>query len=304
MAGPPVFVSATEPRVAVVVVTRNRISDLLTTLGHLEALPERPKIVVVDNASSDGTARAVRQRHPDVEVVPLGENLGGAGRNVGVSRVDAPYVAFSDDDSWWAPGSLTRAADILDRHPRLALLAGRIMVGPQEKEDPICAEMATGPLPAESDMPGPPVLGFLACAAVARRSAYLEAGGFDPRLLIGGEEELLAADLAAAGWGLAYVGEVVAHHHPSSVRDGSERKRSGIRNDLWFTWLRRPLPTAVRHTLPVARAALRDADVRAGLITALKALPWVLRRRRVLPRHVENDLRALDRERGVRALTG
>lgn len=289
---------------AVVVVTRNRVSDLLTALGYLEALPERPKIVVVDNASSDGTARAVRQRYPEIEVVPLGENLGGAGRNVGVSCVDAPYVAFSDDDSWWAPGSLTRAADILDRHPRLALLAGRILVGSQEKEDPICAEMAGGPLPAEPDMPGPPVLGFLACAAVVRRSAYLEAGGFDPRLLIGGEEELLAADLAAAGWGLAYVGEVVAHHHPSSVRDRSERKRSGIRNDLWFTWLRRPLPTAVRHTLPVVRAALRDADVRAGLIEALKGLPWVLRKRRILPRHVENDLRALDRERGVRALTG
>ncbi len=90
--------SAAEPRVAVVVVTRNRISDLLSTLGHLKALPERPKIVVVDNASSDGTARAVLQRHPDVEVVPLAQNLGGARSNAGVKHVEAPYVRSSVND--------------------------------------------------------------------------------------------------------------------------------------------------------------------------------------------------------------
>jgi GT2 family glycosyltransferase len=165
---------------------------LLTTLGHLRALPEKPKIVVVDNASSAGTVEAVRHRYPGVEVIPLDENRGAAGCNVGVKCVDTPYVAFSDDDSWWAPGSLARAADLLDAHARLGLLAAGTLVGPEEREDPICAEMATSPLPAESDLPGPPVLGFLACAAVVRRSAYLEVGGFDPRLLIGGEEELLA----------------------------------------------------------------------------------------------------------------
>ncbi len=66
--------------------------------------------------------------------------------------------------------------------------------------------MEHSPLPVEPDLPGPPVLGFLACAAIVRRKAYLEVGGFDPRMMIGGEEELLAADLASAGWGLAYVG--------------------------------------------------------------------------------------------------
>jgi hypothetical protein len=52
-------------RVAVVVVTRNRLPELLTTLGHLRSLPERPQVVVVDNASTDGTARTVRKRFPD-----------------------------------------------------------------------------------------------------------------------------------------------------------------------------------------------------------------------------------------------
>ena len=285
-----------------VIATRNRTSELLTTLGNLEALPEKPRIVVADNASSDGTPDAVRSWYPDVELVPLPENLGGAARNVGVARLDTPYVAFADDDSWWAPGALSRAADLLDTHPRLAAVAARILVGPEEKEDPICREMAVSPLPLEKDLPGPPVLGFLGCAVVVRRSAYLKAGGYDRRLLVGGEEELLAADLAAAGWDLAYVEEVEAHHHPSKSRDPAERRRSGVRNTLWFTWLRRPLSTVARHTWSAARAAAGDAGVRAGFVEALRGLPWVVRERRVLPNSVEEDLRRLDGERGLRAV--
>lgn len=292
-----------ESRVSVVIATRNRLPELLTTLGHLGSLPERPRVVVVDNASSDGTAKEVRRRHPEVEVIALSENLGAAGRNVGVRAVDTPYVAFADDDSWWAPGSLKRIADLFDARPRLGLAAARILVGPKEREDPICAEMARSPLPAEPDMPGPPILGFLACAAVVRRSAYLDAGGFEPQLVIAGEEDLLAADLAAARWGLAYVEGVTVHHHPSTVRDSRIRRRDGIRNALWLTWLRRPAPVVARHTLSVAKAALRDADARGGLVQASGGLLWALRNRRLLPDHVERNLRALDEERGLRALS-
>jgi GT2 family glycosyltransferase len=287
-----------------IIVTRNRLPELLTTLDHLRALPEEPRIVVVDNASSDGTPQTVRRCFPGAEVIPLSENLGGAGRNVGVECVNTPYVAFNDDDSWWAPGSLSRAADLLDAHPRMGLLAARILVGPGDREDPVCAEMMQSPLPAEPDLPGPPILGFLACAAVVRRSAYLEVGGFEPRMLIGGEEELLAADLASAGWGLAYVGDVTTHHHPSTIRDARARRRRAVRNALWFAWLRRPAPVVTRYMLRALGAALRDADVRAGLIETLRSLPWALRKRRLVPPHVESKLRMLDRKSGLRTLTG
>ncbi|HZY66810.1 MAG TPA: glycosyltransferase [Rubrobacteraceae bacterium] len=72
---PEVPVTAADPRVSVVVATRNRASELLTTLEHLRSLPEQPHIVVVDNASTDGTSEAVR-RHPEVEVVTLAETSG------------------------------------------------------------------------------------------------------------------------------------------------------------------------------------------------------------------------------------
>jgi GT2 family glycosyltransferase len=279
--------------VAVVIATRNRGTELLDTLARLQALHEQPPIVVVDNGSSDGTAELVRVRCPGVQVVGLRRNQGGAARTVGARLVDSPYVAFSDDDSWWAPGALRRAAELLERHPRLAVLAARVLVGPDERLDPVCREMARSPLPPAADLPGPSVLGFIACGAVVRRAAFLEVGGFDVRLGVGGEEELLSVDLAARGWGLAYVEEVVAHHHPSPSRDPSGRRRVQVRNALWSAWLRRPLGGAVRQTAHLATLAIHQPGASSGLLLAMLGLPWVLRERRPVPDELEAALRTL-----------
>jgi cellulose synthase/poly-beta-1,6-N-acetylglucosamine synthase-like glycosyltransferase len=105
-------------KVTIVVATRDRRADLEHSLAHHDA-----PVIVVDNGSTDGSVDAVRARDPAIDVVALSENRGAPARNIGVERARTPYVAFADDDSWWAPGSLARAADLFDIHPRLALLA-------------------------------------------------------------------------------------------------------------------------------------------------------------------------------------
>ncbi len=284
---------AADPRTAVVIATRNRAACLRLALARLLALPECPAIVVVDNGSSDGTAAMVRAEFAAVEVVSLPDNRGAAGRNVGVGRVTAPFVAFADDDSWYAPGALAHAADLFDRHPRLGLIAARVLVGPDETLDPTCAAMATSPL-AGAGLPGSAVLGFLACGAVVRRSAFLAAGGFPERFGVGGEEELLAIDLAAAGWGLAYAQAVVAHHHPPPRPVSADRRRVQTRNALWSAWLRRRPAGAVRRTLRLAWPALRDPAARAGVFAAVAGLGHVVRGRRPVPAWLERDLQRLD----------
>src|SRR4051812_38364773 len=98
-----------ETLVTVVVVSRNRRSELLETLGR-----HPPPVILVDNGSTDGTADAVERAHPAVQVVRLADNQGATARNLGVALATTPYVAFADDDSWWEPGALDAAAEILD----------------------------------------------------------------------------------------------------------------------------------------------------------------------------------------------
>ena len=284
----------TEARVGVVIITRDRLASLRVTLNRLAVLPERPTVVVVDNGSRDGTVAAVRADYPDVAVVALRENRGAAARTDGALRVVEPYVAFCDDDSWWAHGALTQAAELFDAYPRLGLIAGRILVGSQERLDPTCKVMAASPLDRDPDLPGPPILGFVACGAVVRRDAFLAAGGFHPQFVVGGEEQLLAIDLAVAGWGLAYVDGIVAHHHPSPARDHTARRQRVTCNDLWTSWLRRPARSVTRQTLTTVRAAARDPAARAGLFEALQGASWVLRERRVVPPQLETALRRLE----------
>ena len=281
------------PPVTVVIATMDRRDNVLTTLDQLARLPERPPVVLVDNGSSDGTAEAVRRTHPEVVVLEPGRNLGAAGRTLGVEAARTDLVAFADDDSWWAPGALTLAAEHFVRSPRLGLLAARILIGPQGRLDPVCAEMAASPLPPQRDLPGPPVLGFLACGAVVRRSAYLSVGGFSPVVFFLGEETLLAQDLAAAGWGVAYVDDVVAHHHPGTAGDRTGRARLQARNALLSSWLRRPLPVTLRHTASYARRS-RSPVWRGALLDALRTLPAVVPERRVLPAEVERQVRILE----------
>ena len=277
----------------VVVVTRDRRRTTLESLGHLfESSPGAP-VTVVDNASSDGTADAVSGRYPGATVVRLPANLGAAGRNSGVAVTPCPYIAFSDDDSWWAPGALSRAADLFDAHPNLGVVAAQVLVGRHERVDPVCDVMASSPLGRGSG-PGVGVLGFVACGAVVRRDAFLGAGGFRLGYGIGGEEELLAIDLRAAGWDLRYCPEVVAHHHPATDRPpGADRRRRQARNAVRTAWLRRRFGSLLRCTAALARPALGDPAVRRGLADAVGDARWIWRERLPVDRVLEQDLRRL-----------
>jgi GT2 family glycosyltransferase len=272
--------------VTVVVASRNRREELLATIPRHEA-----PVVLVDNASRDGSAEAVRTAYPDVTVLALDRNLGAAGRTLGVARAGTPFVAFADDDSWWAPGDLARAVAIMREHPRLALLNARILVGPEERLDPVCAEMARSPLPAPAGAAGPALLGFVACAALVRTAAFQEVGGFDAVVRFPGEEERVALDLAAAGWELAYVDDVTVHHHPSPVRHAPARRQVAIwRSRLLTALMRLPAGDVLRTVAGAVRAG------RPGIVGTLRALPdapGALQRRRVIPPVVRASLDVL-----------
>jgi GT2 family glycosyltransferase len=274
--------------ISVVIATRDRRDTLLPTLARLQALPERPRIIVVDNGSRDGTPEAVAHALPRVEVLPLGRDRGAAARNAGVERAGTPYVAFSDDDSWWAPGALARAVETMEREPRLGLLAARVLVGPEERLDPTCRDMERTPLPDGG------VLGFVACGAVVRREAFIATGGFDVRYGFGGEETPLAVRLATADWGLRYAPDVVAHHHPAPSASRRGRDARALRNDLWTAWRLRPGQSAIVATARILRGSGWRRATLSGAVRAVRGAGWALRERRPAPPAVEAALRLIE----------
>lgn len=270
----------TADAVTVVVLTYNRRQELERCLHRLTALPENPPIIVVDNGSSDDTVQFVRRRHPQVRLVQSPSNKGAAGRNLGVEQVTTPFVAFSDDDTWWAPGSLKRAAAILQNNPKLAVLSARILVEPDQRLDPACNIMQASPLP-EVEGVGPMLTGFMAGANIMRTEAFRQCGGYWPPFFIGGEEALLAMDILEAGWRIAYAPALLVHHRPSLNRDSTLRRRLVARNAIWTACLRLPWPVAARRIRDVL-SQLDGAERGQVLAATARHMPRLLRARQVV----------------------
>ncbi|SAK85703.1 glycosyl transferase family protein [Caballeronia catudaia] len=281
-----VLPDADRARLSVVVLTYNRADQVIDTLARLAALPDRIEIVAVDNASTDGTAERIAANFPFVRLVRAPRNLGAAGRNLGVARVETEYVAFCDDDTWWSPGSLSRAVDVLDAAPRVGVLNARVVVGEHGAVDETCERMRDSPL-ARDGLPGPALIGFMAGACVFRTDVFRQTGGYEPRLFIGGEETLVSLDVLRAGHEIVYMDELVLHHHPSALRDGAQRRRLLARNAAWVAWMRLPLAEALRATRDAIGVLRAERSPLHDLKELIAGIVWALGRRRVIDDRVQ-----------------
>jgi glycosyltransferase involved in cell wall biosynthesis len=111
----------TTTQVSVVIPTRNRRELLLRAVRSV--LCQRDvtlSVVVVDEASTDGSAEAVRAlADPRVQVVRHASPRGvSQARNTGLRQVESPWVAFLDDDDLWAPDKLSAQLEALRKQPR------------------------------------------------------------------------------------------------------------------------------------------------------------------------------------------
>ncbi|MGE2713367.1 glycosyltransferase family 2 protein [Mycolicibacterium litorale] len=286
------------PRTTFVIASRDRAGELASVVTRLLDTTDCP-IIVVDNDSRDDSVATVNRlavrAAGRVRQVELDSNLGAVGRNAGVAAATTPYVAFCDDDSWWQPDAPAIAEQTFDAHPGVGLLAARTIVLPRDEEDDFSRMLADSPLGHPPHLPGPAILGFMSCAAIVRKTAFEQAGGFCDILHFRGEEMLLAVDMAALGWDLCYVPALVAMHQPSQVRATTAAQAARVlRNDVLTTWLRRPARHCLRATGTLLTATLRDAEHARAAGEAVTRLPAVLRRRRRLPDRVERALEALE----------
>ena len=288
----------TDVRTSVVVITRDRREQVVRTLARLAELPERPPVVLVDNASSDGTADLVRRLFPHVHVVSLWDNRGALARTVGVQAATSPYVAFSDDDSWWAPGALSAAADHFDAAPRLGLLAARIVVEPVGAGGP--GLRADGAEPAAAGGRPPRPLGAgLRRLRVRGAAAGLPAGRrVPPGDLLRRRGDRPRPRPRGGRLGPRLRGR---RHGAPPARAGrrAQRTPAGCRR---ATRCCRPgcavRPAGRSATQPRSYAALPSRSCAAPSSTHVRRLPAAVADRRPVPRHLEAQLRLLEVGRG------
>ena len=118
------------PRLSIVIVTYNSLNQLDACLASLSTHPPSldHETLIVDNASPDGTAAAVRQRWPHVRVIEPGSNLGFSGAsNVGIRQTCGEFVLLLNPDTMVPAGALDALVASLDARPEAAVVGPRLV---------------------------------------------------------------------------------------------------------------------------------------------------------------------------------
>lgn len=207
---------AGHPQVSFVLATYNRRGEVARTLSKLEECGlERSafETIVVENASEDGTASAIRDRVD--RLIELPRNRGSCAKAFGVDHARGEFLMFLDDDSHPRPGSVARMIDRFESDPRLGCAGFSVHLPDGSRE--------CGALPGV----------FVGCGAGFRAKALRECGGLDRTFFMQAEEYDLCFRLAARGWEVAVFDDLHVEHLKSPQARRSDRTTYyDIRNNL------------------------------------------------------------------------
>lgn len=262
------------------------------------------EVIVVDNASTDGSADGLEARWSGVRVERLERNLGfAAGNNLGARLARGRWLALLNNDAFPSPGWLQALVQAAEEHPQYSFFASHILQaqnpGLIDATGDVCHVSGTAwhrdinrP---ESEAVRPMGEVFSACAAAAMydRQVFLEAGGFDEDFYSHHEDVDLGFRLRLLGCRCLYVPQAVVEHWGSaSFGQVSDFTVSQVHRNLvwayvsnmpgWLFWKYLPahlfsnLVFLVYYSLRGQAKAIWRAKARA-----LRGLPAALRKRRL-----------------------
>jgi N-acetylglucosaminyl-diphospho-decaprenol L-rhamnosyltransferase len=219
----------------VVIPTLDARGLLLETLASLERQTVPVEVVVVDNASADGTAEAVAERHPDVSVIRNERNLGfGAAINRAALALDGDILVLVNNDVVCEPDFVERLLEPFAR-AEVGLAAGVLLQAEApDRIDSAGIELDTTlrswdflwnePVTALERARDP--VGPCGGAAAYRLDVFKEAGGFDETLFAYWEDVDLALRIREAGWTCALApGARALHKHGQTLGAASPAAR-------------------------------------------------------------------------------
>ncbi len=302
---PPMSPTLPPTSISVVIPTYNGASYLQTCLESLNRQTLAPdEILIVDNASTDGSADVVRTLAPAALVLRQRENTGfAAAANAGIEAAAGEWIAVLNNDIELADNWLEECAAAARRHPAVAFVACRILdfadrsrvysAGDCFLRAGFGYRRGQQLQDREEFTREREIFAACACAALYRKSLLAEVGGFDRRFFAYLEDVDLGLRLRAAGHFGIYTGAAVVHHHGGATSGGefsSLAVRLRTRNSILLLCkslpagiLARCLPMIAAGQLAWFARVLRRGKLgsyAAGLAAAIPQLPAMLRERR------------------------
>jgi GT2 family glycosyltransferase len=231
-----------QPLISLIIVTYNSAALLPECLAAI-ATTTYPnyEVLVVDNASSDGTPQLAAERHPQALLLLNSQNIGfGRACNQGARAANGELLVFLNPDVIVTPDWLS----ILARHMAEQPDAGIICPQTRYPDDQHSNVQTLSPLPGTADTAAVP-----GCAMLVRRAAWRQLGGFDERYFLYWEDTDLCWRAWLLGWRVVEDFEAYVYHEhggsAGSQRWDSESIKNGLRTYLKTMRWRRVVPFAM-----------------------------------------------------------
>lgn len=208
-------------KVSFVIVNYNRKREILLTIAKTKLLPgfnwNNYEIIVVDNASTDGSSEAIAALHPEVTLITNEKNEGAPAWNAGFEIASGEYFVILDDDSHIDIG-LDNAIAYLDTHPNVGVLALNIQGGAFQTSNWKHLRRYAG---------------FIGCGAIIRKTLYDRIGGYADWIFLYSNEYEYGIRCMEAGYDIVYFGHCFVTHRTSKINRSSKRLVVfSVRNEL------------------------------------------------------------------------
>jgi GT2 family glycosyltransferase len=234
------------PTVTLVFLVYNRREELRESLGRMlhecDYDPGLVDVIVVDNASTDGSADMVREEFPGVHLIVRDRNVGVSGWNDGLAVARGDYVLALDDDCYLPPGGLRRAVAAAAEHD--ADMVSFKVVSTHAPDYVFSDKYRTG------------LFTFWGCAVLLRRQVVDALGGYDPEIFVWANELEFTIRLYDRGFRHLHLPDVVAQHMKKPPDEVTETD-----------W--RPYRLNARHFAYIAAKLLRPRDAVEAFLALL-----------------------------------
>lgn len=261
-------------------------------------------LIVIDNASRDNSIEGIKELSEDITLIELEENRGFAGaNNLGIFEAGkCDWIALVNPDAFPEPNWLAQLLDAAIRHPEYAFFGSRMLsandptrldgTGDIYHTSGLAWRRGYGQLAKGRDLEMQEIFSPCAAAALYRRDAFLEVGGFDESYFCYFEDVDLGFRLRLAGYRCLYVPEAIVPHIGSAItgKHSDFTVYHGHRNLVWTYFKNMPWPLVwlylPQHILLNLISLLWFTLRGQGRVIfkakwdALKGLPRILRERR------------------------
>jgi GT2 family glycosyltransferase len=222
----------------------NRWEDVKVSLSRIAEI-EYPDLetIVVDNGSTDGSQKNIREQFPRVKLIEAGSNLGIEAYNLGFEAAEGEFILIIDDDSYPDKESIGRMVQKFSENPKLGVCA--FDVRNADDYDQVAKTSKSTTLSQCSYSTG-----FNGAGAGVRKEVFKKVGFYPGEFFLYMNEADCSLRIRNLGYEIRFFPDLIAYHKMAAKNRKSWRAPFYYtRNSFWLIWKNYPVSTALKETI-------------------------------------------------------